>query len=367
MSDDMASTSSELPELPELPDLPELEELPELPDLPVVPVASSPAPKPVVPIKPAPPKPAAAKKPAVPKPSPVQAKAGMAKPAPLAELKEEPVSTMDSSTEGSADSPKATAAAPLAPGERPPLRSIEGAPQHLKKAAMFVTAGAIVPFMNHGGSWPIWLGKVCVLLGAFMWFKQVEHNWGPKLTGFFGNLAEMRKKSKKEEDSDKPARRSIMNQDAVASLEHPFPTGLHIVSLVLIICGALVLPFIEPVPVQGGKAIAELGVLAWAAVTIVHIHAYERWGKFNPIFPLLFAGMAFAGVMSVIGGIGGAADGIMRIAMTLGGALVAIGGGLAAFTIVEAMMEAKKEGDVKKEAQLEERRKARATRRQSSK
>ena len=345
MSDELASKSSELPELPDLPELPELPDLPDHSETKADESAPAPASKPVAP-KPAP-KPAA--KQSAPKPA-----------APTAE--KTPTPSGAQAAVGANAGAAGAADKTLAPGERPPLRNIEGAPTHLKKAAVIVTVGALLPFMNHGGGLMTTVGKVVVLAGLFLWYKQVEHNWGPKLTGFLGKMAELRLAGKKKEDDKKPARRSMLQKDAVSALEHPFPTGLHIGALVLIVVGCLVLPFLEPVGVNKGKAVAEVGMLAWAAATVVHIHAYERWGKFNPIFPLLFAGMAFAGIVSLIGGFSGVAEGFGKIGMIVGGALVGAGGGLAAFTIVEAMMQAKKEGDVKKQAQLEERRRARAAR-----
>jgi len=255
------------------------------------------------------------------------------------------------------------ASTPLAPGEKPPLRDISGAPEHLKKAAMIVTVGAILPFMNHGGVGMVLAGKALVLLGAFLWFKQVEHNWGPKLSGALGNLAELRfGKKPTPEDAEKAAKRAARKQEPAMAMDHPFPTGLHVAALLLILGGCIALPLLGA-GFDKGKAIAEIGMLAWAAGTIVHIHSYERWGKFNPIFPLMFAGMAFAGIIAAIGGVTGEIAGLAKLAAIVGGAAVGLGGGMAAFTIVEAMLQAKKEGDTKQQAQLEERRKAREARR----
>ena len=113
---------------------------------------------------------------------------------------------------------------------------------------------------------------------------------------------------------------------------------------------------------KNGPAMAELGMLAWAAYTFVHIHSYERWGSFNPLFPLMFLGMLIGGISRTIFAF---REGFSEMSGTfgvLGGAVVAVGGGLAAYTIVEAMMAAKKEGDIKKQAQIEARKKAREAR-----
>jgi len=252
--------------------------------------------------------------------------------------------------------------ADAAPGEKPPLRELDKAPAHLRKASLFVVVGALVPFMGHGGGWMSFAaGKVVVLLGVWFWLKQVDHNWGPALSGALGKLASMNlAPKKKEEDPKKKARRA--KADTPAGLKHPFPTMLHVLSLLLVLVGCLLLPQLDPTEeMRKPIAMAELGMLAWAAFTWVHIHAYERWGNFNPLFPLMFLGIVFAGATRVIFGIGGL-DEPAGILAVLGGGLVAIGGGLAAYTIVEALMEAKKQGDVKRQAAMEARRAARRSR-----
>ena len=97
--------------------------------------------------------------------------------------------------------------------------------------------------------------------------------------------------------------------------------------------------------------------IGWAAFTIVHIAAYARWGNFNPLFPLMFIAMPIVGIGSVLGG--RAAEGLDKVFRMGGGGILLIGGGMAVYTIVEAMMQAKKEGDLKKAQALEARRAAR--------
>jgi flavin-dependent dehydrogenase len=74
----------------------------------------------------------------------------------------------------------------------------------------------------------------------------------------------------------------------------------------------------------------------------------------------MFIGMLLSGGLTVAGFLGGAA-GTTPVSL-IGGIIVAIGGGMAAYTIVEAMIEAKKEGDAKKGAENDRRKAARATR-----
>jgi len=400
----------ELPEMAELEDLPELPELPEVDALPELPDAAEPARTPAPPqaSKPQPPKPAPQPKPAraaepapQPKPTPKPVPAPPAKPAQPAQPVEsaqpaqpdepakpaplepvqaktipsppiptpdpnptpapaKPVPAPESAKAGAAtNAPPTPPAAPaLAPGEKPPLRQLDKAPLHLKKAAVLVCVGSLAPWMGYeAGVLTYVVAKALVLAGAWFWLKQIDHNWGPKLSGFLGKLGELELVPKKKDDAKKP-RKSAIGSDRPTVLTHSFPTGLHVLSLVLMIVGAVVIPFVDGLGGGTlGKAIAELGMLAWAAYTFVHIHSYERWGAFNPIFPMMFLAMLLGGFLMVAGGL--AAEPPLKFAMMGGGLVVGIGGGLAAYTIVEAMMQAKKDGDAKKAAALEARRQAR--------
>ncbi len=326
----------DLPDLPDLDDVPELpdsvEEIPDLPDEAEMQVTEARERK----------KAAVATSPPAPRPKP--------RPAPA---------------------PKSPAAAPapgpvppLAEGERPPLRELDKAPKHLRTAAVIAVAGSLLPWMGHGGGLLTSVGaKVVALLGVYFWFQQVKHNWGPKLSGAFGKLAEIDLKPKPKEE-DKPKRRSSSMQKPARAIEHPFPTALHLGSLVLILAACVGLPLMDKTEgMNVGIAMAELGLLAWAAYTWVHIYAYERWGNFNPIFPLMFLAMVLAGGARLAVGFGEGFGSLEAIATVLGGGLLAAGGVLAAWTIIEAMMQAKKEGDIKKQAAIEARKAARKTRR----
>lgn len=264
---------------------------------------------------------------------------------------------------GSAAPATSAATAPTADGEPPPLRVLDKAPAHLRKAALLVIVGGLLPFMGHHGGWMTFAAaKVLVLIGVWFWFKQIQHNYGPGLGGVLGKLGNLALVPKKKEE-EKPKRRRKPS-DAPTAIQHPFPTALHVLSLVVVIVGCVALPVSDPT--EGlvlMSALAELGMLAWAAYTWVHIYSYERWGAFNPIFPLMFLGIVFAGVTRVLFGFGAGLDNVTGLAAVLGGGVVAIGGGLAAWTIVEALMQAKKEGDLKKQAAAEARRAARKSRR----
>ncbi len=389
MSDDKR-TDRDLDDLPELPDHAELAELPEIPDLPempeeallaegtlgapdeipdlpdeVQPVPPPPAPKPTPPVpapKPPAPTPSAPKpklpgsEPPPPKPTPPVATAP-APPAPVAAIQDATLEPAEAEL-----TPTSVGGASSGP---PPLRDLDTALKHLALAAKCVVVGALLPFIvadpglgSDGGSvWFSFGAKLVVLVAAWLWAKQVQHNWGPKLPGTLGKFAELNlaPKPKKQDDDKKPTRKP-QRQTAIA---HPFPTGLHLLSILLLVV-AFMLSLRDPRGnMLGPVGPAEMGILAWAAFTNVHVLAYERWGKFNPLMPLMFLAMLFSGFASVFGGLG--AEGISKAFHIVGGLAVGAGGGLAAYTIVEAMMQAKKEGDIKKAAAIEARKAARAS------
>jgi hypothetical protein len=250
-------------------------------------------------------------------------------------------------------------------GERPPLRVLDKAPQHLRLAALIVVAGSLLPWMpgegqgEPGTAWMMTLlAKAIMGAAAWAWLQQVYHDFGPKLTGVLAQLANLQLKPKPKADEADKQRRARAKANPT-QLVHPFPTGLHLLALLLAVAAVLVAANDPRKGLIGSNGIPEVIMLGWAAFTWVHIANYERWGGFNPLFPLMFLGMLFAGLMAVIAALGGEATGMTKLASLLGGAAVAGGGGLAAYTIAEAMMAAKKEGDRKKAEALEARKAAR--------
>ena len=255
-------------------------------------------------------------------------------------------------------------ATPKLPDARPPLRVLDKAPQHLRLAALVVVAGSLLPWMPgrvEAGASSAWLqtlaAKGIMIAAAWLWLQQVHHDFGATLSGLLGQLAQLRRGPKARADEEgKPRPRS---RASTTQLEHPFPTGLHVLSWLLVLVALAVVwndPRRGPL---GSNGVPEVAMLGWAAFTWVHIASYERWGGFNPLFPLMFLGMLFAGAAGVLGAVGGEATGAAKLMSMLGGAAVAGGGGLAAYTIAEAMVAAKKEGDRKKSDALEARRAAR--------
>ncbi|HEX6886322.1 MAG TPA: hypothetical protein VF530_23305 [Planctomycetota bacterium] len=261
--------------------------------------------------------------------------------------------------------------APLAaarPGAPPPLRVLDKAPQHLRLAALIVVCGSLLPWMPGkgegeaaaGSAWLMTLlAKAIMGAAAWLWLQQVYHDFGPKLSGVLGQLANLQPFKKKEKPEEDAKQRRAKAKAPTTHLVHPFPTGLHLLAF-LLAAVAVAVAFNDPRKgLIGSNGIPEVLMLGWAAFTWVHIANYERWGGFNPLFPLMFLGMLFAGAAAVVGALGGEASGLTKLMGLAGGAAVACGGGLAAYTIAEAMMAAKKEGDRKKAEALEARKAAR--------
>ena len=255
-----------------------------------------------------------------------------------------------------------------APGVQPPLRVLDKAPLHLRQAALIVTAACVLPWMpgkiegDYGNKWLLTLAaKLLFGLAAWLWLQQVKHDFGPKLVGGLAGLANLHlvPKKKAEAEDGKEKRRPKPKAGVPAKLEHPFPTGLHALAVVLVLGGVLLGMRDPRQGLIGSAGTVEVIMFGWAAFTWVHIANYERWGGFNPLFPLMFLGMLFAGVMGVISSLVGDLGGLQKLLGVLGGAGTAAGGGLAAYTIAEALMQAKKEGDVKKAQALEARKAAR--------
>jgi len=354
----------ELPELPddalpELPDLPELPEEPKAKDTPLAELPDMPAePEPVKAEEPAPVAP--------PEPAPVaEAPAAPAEPAP------EPAAPVPTPSPAApkAKAPKAeptSAPAPVAMEAPDPStkRDLEGAPMHLQKAALIAIVGGLLPWHSFGNAGPVtWAaGKLLLLFGGWLLWKSVDFRSKVAVPGFVASLGKIELVKKKAVDPKVAARRAS-RQTGPTKLEVPFPTALHVVGLALLVLACFA-PLFDPSHSERGKAVlksvAELGMLAWAVGTWVHIYAFERWAAFNPIYPMIFIGLLVAGFQRAIESVTHP-DGLQPIGL-LGGLAVGIAGGMAAYTIVESMMQAKREGDAKKQLEIERRKAARGTR-----
>ena len=234
-------------------------------------------------------------------------------------------------TDALSDLPAETQSAPvskpaLAPGEQPPLREMQGAPKHLQTAALIALGGGLLPWQSLGVSGPItWaVGKALILGGIWLLWKSVDLRSGASVPGFVATLGGMVLGNKPDADPKAAARKAARSKGP-AKLEVPFPSALHIVGLLVVVIGCL-MPMFDSQHHAGFepklKTFAELGMLAWAAGTWVHIYAYQRWGQFNPIFPLIFIGMLVAGFATAIQAVTGP-NGIDPLAL-LGGLTVGI-------------------------------------------
>lgn len=211
-------------------------------------------------------------------------------------------------------------------------RKLEKAPLHLRKAALIAAGFSLLPWIGAVvTSVPLLLAaKAVVLAGIYVYYAEVcvRRGEAKKVPGFFGPL------------------QAIRNGQV-----------LHAIALVIAVVGCSSL-------VDGAdwRGWAEKGMLAWAAATWVHIYDYERGGRFNPLFPLMFLAHLTAGLFGFFGAVSAGDKDIPTLVAMAGSLGVAVGGGFAVYTIVEAMKQAKIEGEAKRQAALEARRAARRQR-----
>ncbi|MEZ5976615.1 MAG: hypothetical protein R3F34_00095 [Planctomycetota bacterium] len=242
-------------------------------------------------------------------------------------------------------------------------RELEKAPKLLQNAAWVLAVGAAFPFMSAGGGWMSFgLAKVLGVLGCLVLAASVFANTDKPVPYGLDALAKIRWAPKR---GEKP-------KNAIQGFLMQMPTALHLVGLLLLVA-AVVLPFVDPViaakladwspdtltpaPADSARAAAEVLALLLGGCTLAHVFAYKKGGHFSPLYPFLFLGPLAMGAMAVL-----TASGPMKIFAIVGGAIVTIGAAIGVYTIVVAMIQAKKEGDAKKAAALEARKAARAAR-----
>lgn len=297
-------------------------------------------------------------------------------PAPATTSQVEPTSTAAPAGAAEPASPVAAAAASSS-AEKPDgdaaragaPRQLDQAPLHLRKAAWVVVAGSLLPWMGSGATWlALVVSKLVVGLGAWILQKTIAARTGAPVPGFVAKLAAVSlapkpKPAAPEEAEAKP--KGKKKKSPLAPLFQALPTAGHAVGLLVLLVGVFSV-FYDPAIAAGGedvygiKAFAEVGMLAWAAATIVHIFSYVHGGRFNPIFPLMFLAMFAAGILGAIGAF--AEESPVLLTVRVAGALVvSAGGGIACYTIFEAMKQAKVEGEAKKAAAREARKAARGS------
>ena len=242
----------------------------------------------------------------------------------------------------------------------PDRRELEKSPSQLRVAAVVLCLGALIPWTGHGGGvFTMVIAKLVAALSAFLFYAAVVSRTKDPVPAGLGALAKPR--------WGKPFNHKTYG--FVDSVTHAIPKPLHVLAFVLLIA-SLVLAFLDPalkplldgsnkvVRVAGnpGFAAAEVGLLLIGGLTLVHVYAYQRGGSFSPIYPFMFLAPLMLGLPRFAAYIGQKPWPFLKIA---GAAICIVAGFIAVYTIVLAMMEAKKEGDAKKAAALEARRGAR--------
>jgi hypothetical protein len=250
-----------------------------------------------------------------------------------------------------------------------PDRELEDAPRLLRIAAFVLLIGAIFPFMAampfmQGEAWlSFGVAKLVGLLGCLMLGLAVYARIGQPVPYGLGALANIRF-APRLMPGQKP-------KGAVGGMLQSVPTALHLFGLIFLVAAVLT-PFFDPdiarlvgnpafeglkPPADALGAAAEIAALLLAGCTLAHLFAYKKGGQFSPLYPFLFLGPAFMGALSIYSlfPLNGASGAISL----LGAATVSVAAAMGVYTIVVAMIQAKKEGDAKREAALEARKAAR--------
>ena len=253
---------------------------------------------------------------------------------PLPELPPEVPSTPVAASEPPARAPRGPSTPSAASVA---ARAQEKAPQLLKKASLILIAGSLLPWLpvdldaktlsaNAALKLLLLLGCWLVLQGVLAHFKQptkVQFGKQPLLAGKKGMLGAF--------------------------------TGLHALGTALIL-GALAAQFV--VLAADLKVFAESITMLLGGLTFAHIVGYEKGGKFSPLYPMMFLGCALGGLASLVGAINNG-----KWLAALGSAVITTAGVIAVYTIAVAMMQAKKDGDIKRASALEARKQARGAKR----
>lgn len=198
-------------------------------------------------------------------------------------------------------------------------RELEAAPLMLRKAALVLSVAGLLPWLQPGGfDLMVLAGKAVVLVGALLFYWGVLAAHGEKAPGFVASLSKSNAK---------------------------LPEWI---ALAVMVVGLAVPPYTLGAIVERGALL--IGTLVWLQVL-----AYEKGGKFNPVGGLVIPLLGVAG-LGRIATIFSEFD-----ALALLGSLGVVGaGGMAGYTMVVAMKEAKAHGEAKKRAALEERKRTRA-------
>jgi len=226
-------------------------------------------------------------------------------------------------------------------------------PLHLKNAAVITAIGCMLPVLATGGSMAFSFGsKLVVLIGAYLLVTGVQALGGEKIDKSLEGMTK-----KRFVDAEKSPKGTIaMLQRMMAG------TPLQLMGTFFVVGGIAMGWMIDPVIPNAAIsprfiAVAEVMMLAWAALTFVHITDYGHSGGFSPMFPLVFLGHAIAGPLALFGQLAAPEKNILALV----GALPLTAGGLfAVWTMYEAFQAAGKETELKKRVQMEHRKLERA-------
>jgi len=259
-----------------------------------------------------------------------------------------------------------------------PDRELEEAPRLLRNAAWVLLGGALIPFtdaqpFDEGIGWMSFgVAKVVALLGCFVLAMSVYERLAKPVPYGLGALAKIRFVPRPE-PGKKP-------KNALVGLLQSAPSALHWFGLLLIVA-SIVLVVLDPqvnqlvadhvaaypdpdtrpkAPANMLRAVGEVMVLLLGGCTLAHIFAYKKGGSFSPLYPFAFLAPAIMALLTLYGHFFTGAK--IHPLSLLGTGIVGVAAAMGVHTIVVAMIQAKKEGDAKREAALEARRAARKSR-----
>jgi hypothetical protein len=213
-------------------------------------------------------------------------------------------------------------------------RELDRAPLELRKAAVVLMAGSILPWGDpaNAGLLGAYVEKLLCYLAIWILYQSHVHKHGGTANSLVASLA----------------RSSAM--------------------VPVVVAGLVALAGLAPLA-TAGKAetmqlftvLTEKAFLLLGGYTFVHIYEYEHGGRFNPMFPLMFLFPLLGGVMAIFLKVLPALMGPGLLSL-VGALAVTAAGGIACHTMYVAMKEAKLHGEAKRAAAQQARKAAREER-----
>ncbi|HJP03239.1 MAG TPA: hypothetical protein QF764_15865, partial [Planctomycetota bacterium] len=213
-------------------------------------------------------------------------------------------------------------------------RELDRAPLVLRKAALVLLAGSILPWGNPIVSWGGSTGeKLLCFLAVWLFYQSHILKVGGQAHGL------------------------------VKSIGRKGPKNVMILAALVAVVGLIPSLTLGSEGLTLFRTFTEKAFLLLAGYTFVHIFDYEHGGKFNPMFPLLFCFAAVGGFLSIFTVVPAMGVATLRAMLALVGTVaVTAAGCMAAYTMIVAMKEAKAHGEAKRAASLEARKAAREAR-----